>query len=68
MLYFFTLNSTTENVSIIRHDGVVEGIQDDENDICDAGRSKQLVSINYGAIKTVLFQKLVIKKRARRPV
>jgi len=38
VLYFFTLNSTTENVSIVKHNDVVEGIQDVENDICDAGR------------------------------
>lgn len=65
---YFLLNSIRENLLIVRRNDVVEGIQDAENDICDAGRSKQLVSINYGSMKTVLFQKLVIKKRAQKPV
>ena len=65
---YFLLNSIRENILIIRRNDVVEGIQDAENNICDAGRSKQLFSINYVSMKTVLFQKLVIKKRARRPV
>jgi len=57
-----------ENILIVRHNDVEEGIQDAENDICDAGRSKQPISINYVSIKTVSFKKIVIKKRARRPV